>query len=146
MTEESRHPETTALVPDPLPTLASSIHEEHLACIEAARNSVEHARRCGELLIQAKTQVAHGEWGAWVEAHCGFADRTARMYMQIARRWPMLDEAIRQRVAEMSVRHAVEAIRYEQRTPLLPVEQTPPANETDVGGPETDVGGPARVA
>ena len=37
---------------------------------------VEQARVCGELLIQAKSQVAHGEWEAWIKANCPFSPRT----------------------------------------------------------------------
>ena len=114
-----RQPKHPATVPA-LPTLANSIREAHMACIEAAMKSVEEARRCGELLLQAKTQVDHGKWGAWIEANCGFANRTARMYMQIAERWSQLDEAKRQRVAEMSVRQAVVALRDETKAKRTP--------------------------
>ena len=41
---------------------------------------------CGELLIEAKRQVKHGEWRPWIEANCKVPARTARHYMALARR------------------------------------------------------------
>lgn len=90
--------------------LATEINQCHLACKSAARSMVEHALRAGEYLIQAKEQCAHGEWQDWLEANCHFAARTARAYMQLAAKYPALDEAKRQRVANMPLREAMRLI------------------------------------
>jgi hypothetical protein len=53
----------------------------------------DHAIRAGELLLEAKREVAHGEWESWLQANVPFQPRTARAYMQLAR----LDPEKRQR-------------------------------------------------
>lgn len=52
---------------DPLADLATQINQEHEAASKAMRTSLEHARRAGKLLIQAKAQLDHGEWGDWLQ-------------------------------------------------------------------------------
>lgn len=71
------------------------INAEHRQAKADARSAIEHAAHCGELLIEAKSELPHGQWRAWVEAHCEFSCRTARRYMQVAEellrlreRWP----------------------------------------------------------
>ena len=38
----------------------------------------------GKRLIEAKGMVPHGEWGEYVQHRCGFSQRTAQSYMQLA--------------------------------------------------------------
>ena len=64
--------------------LAQAIDQEHQAYIGAARSAIEHAIRCGELLLEAKAQVGHGGWLPWIEANLSFGDRQARKYMRLA--------------------------------------------------------------
>ena len=45
----------------------------------------EHAINAGRLLIEAKAQLAHGQWLPWLEDHCQVSERTAQAYMQCAR-------------------------------------------------------------
>lgn len=73
-----------------LTIIAGEINQEHDACEAAFSESLTHARRAGELLIEAKGQVEHGEWLGWVEANCKFAPRTAQVYMRIERNWEEL--------------------------------------------------------
>jgi Protein of unknown function (DUF3102) len=68
-----------------LPDLAAQIEREHQAAYGAALSAIEHAIRCGELLIQAKASVPHGQWLPWLEANVSFADRQARKYMRVAK-------------------------------------------------------------
>ena len=49
-----------------LEALASEINAEHKQCLEALQKGLEHALSIGEKLIEAKSQVAHGEWGVWL--------------------------------------------------------------------------------
>jgi hypothetical protein len=44
----------------------------------------EHYRLAGEMLIEAKDQVAHGAWGRWLAKNFDLSARTAREYMQWA--------------------------------------------------------------
>jgi hypothetical protein len=66
--------------------LAQAIEREHEAAIGAARACLEHAIRCGELLIRAKAGVPHGEWRLWIEANLSFGARQAQKYMRLAER------------------------------------------------------------
>jgi hypothetical protein len=52
---------------------------------EAFKRGIEHAITAGELLLEAKSQVAHGEWLSWLEDNCAMGLRTAQLYMQLAK-------------------------------------------------------------
>jgi hypothetical protein len=66
-------------------SLAVEIRREHSACVESARGMAEHARRCGELLSEAKRHVPHGEWLPWLRGNFPGSERTAQVYMRLAR-------------------------------------------------------------
>jgi len=72
--------------------------------------------------MDAKAALHHGEWGAWVAAHCTFAARTAQLYMQLAR----YAQANPQRVADLTLSEGIQVVRqapegppYECRSPRL---------------------------
>jgi hypothetical protein len=88
-----------------LSALAANINREHVAVGEAIAAGLEHARRAGELLAQAKTLVGHGEWLPWLNNNFVGARRTAQAYMRIAARHAELGNA--QRVALLTVRDAL---------------------------------------
>jgi hypothetical protein len=48
---------------------------------------LEHYRRAGEMLIEAREQVSHGAWGTWLTKNFDLSDRTARRYMLWARQF-----------------------------------------------------------
>lgn len=73
-----------------LEVLAERINAEHEATEAAFSESLQHARRAGSLLIEAKSEVPHGEWLPWLEVNCQFAVRTAQVYMRIERNWAEL--------------------------------------------------------
>src|SRR4051794_30085051 len=73
------------LVAVPTP-IAEKINAEHEACCQAASNALDHAIRCGELLLEAKATVGHGGWNQWLADRFVGSARTARAYMQLARR------------------------------------------------------------
>lgn len=96
-----------------MPTLATEIMQAHEAACRAAQSALEHARRAGELLIQAKAAVPHGAWLPWLAEHCPtLPERTARAYMRVARHWPALEAAVgdRQRVADLPLREALKLL------------------------------------
>jgi hypothetical protein len=39
----------------------------------------------GDMLLEAKHQVGHGHWMDWLKEHCGMAQRTANLYMRLAK-------------------------------------------------------------
>jgi hypothetical protein len=94
---------TTELV-----TLAEQINAEHRACEAAAVSAVEHAIRCGELLIEAKERAAHGGWLKWLSKNCDVSSRHAQRYMQLAKDQGAIDAT---RVSDLSLRGAMRQLR-----------------------------------
>src|SRR5690242_10921459 len=76
----------------PLKRLARNIMAEHRKALAGCKAALEHARRAGELLIQAKAQLSHGEWLPWLADNCDLQRRMVNVYMQIAREWPRVEE------------------------------------------------------
>lgn len=68
----------------PLDALAVEIRQQHEAVEAGVRATLAAAVRCGGLLAQAKAQVRHGGWGAWLGANFPASERTARAYMRAA--------------------------------------------------------------
>ena len=66
----------------PLKVLVPMIKEELQAGEQAG---LQHYRRAGEMLIEAKEQVEMGHWGDWLEDHFHLTANTARVYMRLAR-------------------------------------------------------------
>lgn len=87
-----------------LTSIATDINREHDLAKRAAGEALEHARRCGELLAQAKAGIGHGNWAGWLEEHFTGSRRTAQVYMRIAGRWEELNA---QRVAHLGIRATV---------------------------------------
>jgi hypothetical protein len=91
-----------------LTELIEQINAAHEQCRQAYQSSLAHARRCGELLIEAKSQVQHGEWLTWLNVNCTVAARTAQAYMQVARDWSKLEESAT--VADLSLKDALKLL------------------------------------
>ena len=84
---------------DLLTTLANDIRTAHTDCEQAltiARSAessaLEHAKRCGELLLAAKAANGHGGWEAWRNENTGIPSSTASLYQRIAERWNEVKE------------------------------------------------------
>jgi hypothetical protein len=65
--------------------LAREINAEHGQVETYKHNTIQHAIRCGELLLEMKQRVGHGNWLTWVQEHFEASERTARNYMEIAK-------------------------------------------------------------
>jgi hypothetical protein len=90
--------------------LADDINRDHAAAMTAAQSAIEHARRAGDLLLQAKSTVGHGEWLPWLVAHCpAISERTAQRYMRLADSWTTL-EAKATRVSDLSLTGALQLL------------------------------------
>jgi len=113
--------------------LAQRIRDEHQAVVAAVKSGVEHAMAAGDLLLQAKERAPHGEWGNWLTRHCEISDRTARLYMQLAQNREAI--AKRQRVADLTLREAAEAIaaRKTKTTPAPSKTTVQPITKVEVG-------------
>jgi hypothetical protein len=68
-----------------LTDIAARIRHEHEAVRFALRHAVERAMNTGDLLLEAKEQLQHGQWSQWIQEHCKISDRTARLYMRLAK-------------------------------------------------------------
>jgi hypothetical protein len=93
-----------------LTDLAARIRAEHDASAHALKRGLEHAIAAGSLLIEAKKQLAHGQWLPWLRDHCGVPERTAQAYMRVARSFGRLDPAISATVADFSFRDARDSL------------------------------------
>jgi hypothetical protein len=93
-----------------LADLAARIRIEHEAYAASVKRGLEHARRAGEMLIEAKRQVPHGQWLPWLADHCEVSERSAQAYMQVARSLADLDDSKAQRVADLSYRDALRSV------------------------------------
>ena len=123
-----------SLVPVPapasLPDLAADIRRAHASCVDAFGRGLRHAVEAGTLLIRAKGQVPHGAWLTWLATHCELSDRLAQKYMRVARDLPKLeaaDPANTPRVADLSLRQALDLIAENSRTVLRVPEPERPA-------------------
>ena len=67
--------------------VVEEINHEHELCIGSMRDSLEHAIRAGELLVEQKEKLQQGEWMIWVKMNCSFSHRTATNYMKVASNW-----------------------------------------------------------
>jgi hypothetical protein len=85
-----------------LTDLAARINAEHEAAGGALKRSLQHAIAAGELLLEAKDQLKHGQWLPWLKEHCQISERTARLYMRVAKNKTEIGN-----VADLTVRGAV---------------------------------------
>jgi hypothetical protein len=99
--------------------LAREINAEHGHVERYKRNTIKHAIRCGELLLEMKQRVGHGNWLTWVEEHFEASERTARNYMEIAKSAAAADLS-----EETTMRSALRALasRSESSSKAPPLE------------------------
>ena len=101
----------------PLNVLVPMIREELQAGNDAG---LEHYRRAGEMLLEAKEQVKHGEWGRWIDKNFHLSFKTAQRYM-------LLTETLEKRRArpESTLSSLVEPSRESHHRPTwhTPVQQ-----------------------
>jgi hypothetical protein len=100
------YPLTDIATSNSLAHLAARIRSEHEAVATALKESVRHAIMAGELLIEAKGQVPHGKWLPWLSDHCTISERTAQLYMRVAKNRTAIEERIRNGVADLSLNEA----------------------------------------
>lgn len=68
-----------------LPELASKqINEAHLFARECAETAIEHAKRAGELLAEAKMTLPRGSFDSWVAKYCEFGRSMAYNYLKVS--------------------------------------------------------------
>jgi hypothetical protein len=92
---------------DPLPALAAEIENCHQAAYRAAEDALNLALRCGDLLIEAKAKIKHGEWLFWPETNTTVGNRQAQNYIRLAKNRPEIEAANTQRDSHLPVREAI---------------------------------------
>jgi Protein of unknown function (DUF3102) len=85
--------------------LADQICEKHHQVRIATKSGVERGIEAGTLLIEAKAKVKHGEWSRWLRDSCDISERTARLYMQLARSREALED-----LADMTIEGAAKLL------------------------------------
>jgi Protein of unknown function (DUF3102) len=75
-----------------LADLAARINAEHKAAADALRSAVVHAMAAGDLLIEAKAQVPHGNWRGWIAANCKLSERSVQLYMKLAKHRAVIEK------------------------------------------------------
>jgi hypothetical protein len=98
---------TNRTLSNSLTDLAFRIRAEHEAATIATTRSLHHAMQAGELLLEAKEQLKHGQWTPWLKQHCNIPDRTARLYMRLSKRL----KANWQSVADLTIQAAIRLLR-----------------------------------
>jgi hypothetical protein len=94
----------------------------HEATIEALRHSVEYAIDAGNLLLEAKEQLKHGQWLPWLAANCTMSERTAQLYMRLARNRAAIEDQMKSAgVADLTLEQAAALI-----APMAPVQSMEP--------------------
>ncbi len=64
--------------------LVAQINNDHKLAWQNHDEAIKHAIKCGELLLQQKKQLEHGEFMSWIQRHCEFEQSTATRYMKAA--------------------------------------------------------------
>ena len=88
----------------PLKVLIPMIQSELQQGNDAGR---EHYRIAGDMLIEAKEQVARGSWGTWLSKNFDLSTRTAQAYMQ----WARHHEQIRSGDAQTQIFNSMKDMR-----------------------------------
>ena len=70
-----------------LQKLAKEVNKHHKEAGVCLLNSLEHARQCGDYLIQAKSLLKHGQWIIWLRKNFSFSYETAANYKRVAESW-----------------------------------------------------------
>ena len=109
--------EVTEIDAHVLDGIAERINDAVFNAESAARSAVQYALEAGELLNQAKRKVGHGEWLGWLGSNIKLAPRTCQAYMRLAAKVPLLPAQDAQRVTDLPVREAVNAITTNPTAP-----------------------------
>jgi len=80
----ANQPAVIALADMKLPELTRAVKDKVAQITSSLRTSVACAIETGELLIEAKHRVGHGNLERWVEQNCSLSPATARRWMTLA--------------------------------------------------------------
>ena len=89
---------------------ANQINREHELTDQHALAAVDHARRAGDLLVEAKARVPRGDWIKWLEQNVTVTPRTVQNYMKLSIALPKLYPEEAKRVSHLPLRKALATI------------------------------------
>jgi len=92
---------------------AARINAEHDAVVGAEHEALLHAIRAGQLLLDVKRRVPHGDFLPWIGANCHFTARTGQLYMALARELSSKCET----VSHLGLRAALALVRVPRAQP-----------------------------
>lgn len=92
-----------------LEAIAARANEAHRRVTATTETTLSLARQAGEILLEAKAEVKHGEWQAWLKANFEGGVRTAQNYMRVHERWDYI-AANTQHVSHLALRAALDSI------------------------------------
>jgi len=75
---------------DSLSSIAQRINDHHGQATRHAKTAIDHARQAGELLLEAKALVNHGEWITWLSDNCDVSPRQCQRYMRVVTHWELI--------------------------------------------------------
>jgi hypothetical protein len=101
-------PDTDISISNSLADLAHRIKAEHEAVGHAMKRGLGHAIAAGEMLIEAKSRLAHGQWLPWLDS-CGVSERLAQRYIRLARNRAVI-EANPTPVSDLGIRGALDLL------------------------------------
>jgi hypothetical protein len=112
-----------------LAALRDNLRDTHAAVKAAIKDSLRHAMAAGDILVEAKGGLKHGEWLPWLRS-AGLSERTAQRYMRIARERGAI-EAKYDTLSDLDVTGALRLIADGewQTEPLIDPEGDPAAIE-----------------
>jgi Protein of unknown function (DUF3102) len=119
-----------------LDELAKRIKDEHQKVTGAFKDVLSHAMLAGDYLIKAKGKVKHGEWLPWLKDNCGIADRTARLYMQLANSRAQIEKLKSASDADLTLREAASLLTVEPE----PADEARVADNDSGAGADTNAG------
>jgi hypothetical protein len=133
------------LTPCPLADLASRINAEHEQGVRSALSALEHIRKAGVLLLEAKGLCPHGDWLAWLEHNIRFGARQAQKYMRLAESW---DEIAANATSEsyLRIESALALIAETRQRRIRAVVDLPDPPAADTAGGDADGKGDKRRA
>ena len=90
-----------------LADLAARIRFEHTAVADNLSEALAHSMAAGDLLLEAKAQLKHGQWLPWLKDHVDISERTAQLYMRTAKNRAEIESQKRNSVADLTLSEAV---------------------------------------
>jgi hypothetical protein len=95
-----------------LADLAARINETHVSTVQALKTVTYRAIEVGELLLEAKAQVPHGQWLIWLGANTELSDRVAQNYMRVAKHKDWLENTKGTSYLDLGVDAALELLGH----------------------------------